>query len=153
MARASELLVAQSILDRLSTTEDWPVTRAQSIHFLRDSIKRNLEWLLNTRRPPVAGIEGYPLARQTVLYYGLLDLGSLSLSSNDDQRRLQQGITEMIEHSEPRLREVQVRLEEGDLERKKLRFHIGAHMQMKPLPEEIVFDTVLDLTTGEYRVD
>ena len=59
----------------------------------------------------------------------------------------------MIEHSEPRLREVQVRLEEGDLERKKLRFHIGAHMQMKPLPEEIVFDTVLDLTTGEYRVD
>ncbi|WP_213806546.1 type VI secretion system baseplate subunit TssE [Granulicella sp. dw_53] len=153
MARAPELLVAQSILDRLSTVEDWPVTRIQSIRFLRDSIKRNLEWLLNTRRPPVAGIEGYPLARHTVLYYGLLDLGSLSLASSNDQQRLQQRIAEMVEHSEPRLRQVEVRLQEGDLERKKLRFHIGALMQMKPLPEEIVFDTVLDLATGEYQVD
>jgi type VI secretion system protein ImpF len=152
MARAPELLVAQSMLDRLSTTEDWPVTRAQSIHFLRASIKRNLEWLLNTRRPPIVGIEGYPLARQTILYYGLLDLSSLSLSSRDDQQRLQQRIAEIIERSEPRLRDVKVRLEDGNLQ-KKLRFHIGAHMQMKPLPEEIAFDTILDLATGEYQVD
>jgi type VI secretion system protein ImpF len=153
MARAPDSLVAQSVLDRLSTTEDWPTTRAQSIRFLRDSIKRNLEWLLNTRRPPIEGIEGYPLARNTVLYYGLLDLGSLSLASPDGQKRLQQRIAEMVEHSEPRLQEVQVRLEDGDLQKKKLRFHIGARMQMKPLPEEIAFDTVLDLATGEYQVD
>jgi type VI secretion system protein ImpF len=153
MAKTTELLVAQSVLDRLSTTDDWPVTRAQSISFLRDSIKRNLEWLLNTRRPPVVGIEDYPLARQTVLYYGLLDLSSLNLRSSAGQSRLQQVIGEMIEHSEPRLREVQVRFEEGDRQRKRLLFHIRARMQMKPLPEEIVFDTVLDLTTGEYRVD
>src|SRR5258708_9297226 len=107
MARASELLVAQSILDRLSTTEDWPVTRAQSIHFLRDSIKRNLEWLLNTRRPPVAGIEGYPLARQTVLYYGLLDLSSLSLGSSDDQQRLQQAMSRIVEPSYELIHDIQ----------------------------------------------
>ncbi|WP_158792820.1 type VI secretion system baseplate subunit TssE [Granulicella sp. L60] len=153
MARTLELLVTQSVLDRLSTTADWPVTRAQSINFLRDNIKRNLEWLLNTRRPPIAGIENYPLARHTVLYYGLLDLNSLNLTSNDGQLRLQQVIAEMIERSEPRLREVQVRLEEGDPQRKRLLFRIGAHMQMKPLPEEIVFDTILDLTTGKYLVD
>jgi type VI secretion system protein ImpF len=153
MARAPELLVTQSVLDRLSTTEDWPATRAQSIRFLRDSIKRNLEWLLNTRCPPIAGIQGYPLARHTVIYYGLLDLGSLSLGSNDDQQRLLHRIAEMVEHSESRLTEVQVRLEEGDLQKKKLRFHIGARMQMKPSPEEIAFDTVLDLATGEYKVD
>ncbi len=129
------------------------MTRAQSINFLRDNIKRNLEWLLNTRRPPIAGIENYPLARHTVLYYGLLDLNSLNLTSNDGQLRLQQVIAEMIERSEPRLREVQVRLEEGDPQRKRLLFRIGAHMQMKPLPEEIVFDTILDLTTGKYLVD
>jgi type VI secretion system protein ImpF len=153
MARAPELLVTQSVLDRLSTTEDWPATRAQSIRFLRDSIKRNLEWLLNTRCPPIAGIQGYPLARHSVIYYGLLDLGSLSLGSNDDQQRLLHRIAEMVEHSESRLTEVQVRLEEGDLQKKKLRFHIGARMQMKPSPEEIAFDTVLDLATGEYQVD
>jgi type VI secretion system protein ImpF len=153
MAKTLELPVGQSVLDRLNTTDDWPVTRAQSINFLRDNIKRNLEWLLNTRRPPIVGIEDYPLARQTVLYYGLFDLNSLNLGSSDDQLRLQQMIAEIIERSEPRLREIQVRLEEGDRQRKRLRFHIGAHMQMKPLPEEIVFDTILDLTTGKYRVD
>jgi type VI secretion system protein ImpF len=153
MAKAPELLVTQSVLDRLSDTDDWPTTRAQSIRYLRDSIKRNLEWLLNTRRPPIDGIENYPLARHTVIYYGLLDLGSLSTSSSSDQRRLQQAIAEAVAYSEPRLRDVEVRLEQSDLDRKKLRFHIEARMEMKPMPEEIAFDTVLDLSTGEYEVN
>jgi len=153
MAKAPELLVTQSVLDRLSTTEDWPATRSQSIRFLRDSIKRNLEWLLNTRRPPIEGIEAYPLAKHTVIYYGLLDLGSLSTSSTSDQRRLPAAIAEAVAHNEPRLRDVEVRLQEGDLNKKKLRFHIEARMEMKPIPEEIAFDTILDLATGEYEVN
>ena len=153
MAKSPELLVTQSVLDRLSETDDWPVTRAQSIRYLRDSIKRNLEWLLNTRRPPIDSIENYPIARHTVIHYGLLDLGSLSTSSTNDQRRLQQAIAEAVAYCEPRLRDVEVRLEQGDLERKKLRFHIEARMEMKPMPEEIAFDTVLDLSTGQYEVN
>ena len=153
MAKAPELLVTQSVLDRLSTTDDWPITRAQSIRYLRDSIKRNLEWLLNTRRPPIAGIEDYSLAKHTVLNYGLLDLSSLSTASSSDQRRLQAAIAEAVAHNEPRLRDVNVRLQEGDLTKKKLRFHIEARMEIKPMPEEIAFDTVLDRSTGEYEVN
>src|ERR1700750_65142 len=152
MAKSPELLVAQSVLDRLGTADDWPMTRAQSIRFLRDSIKRNLEWLLNTRRSPIADLENYPLARKSVLSYGAPGLSSLNLGSDDDQWRLQQAITEIIEHSEPPLREVQVRFGEGDGQRQRIRLYIGAQMQMRPLPEEIVFDTVLDISTGEYRV-
>ena len=100
MAKSPELLVAQSVLDRLGTADDWPMTRAQSIRFLRDSIKRNLEWLLNTRRSPIADLENYPLARKSVLSYGAPGLSSLNLGSDDDQWRLQQAITEIIEHSE-----------------------------------------------------
>jgi type VI secretion system protein ImpF len=153
MAKAPELLVTYSVLDRLSTTEDWPVTRTQSIRFLRDSIKRNLEWLLNTRRPPIYGIETYPLAKHSVIYYGLMDLGSLGTSSSSDQRRLQAAIADAVAHNEPRLRDVEVRLQEGDINKKKLRFHIEARMEMKPIPEEIAFDTILDLSTGEYEVN
>lgn len=152
MAKAPEQLVTQSLLDRLTTTEDWPTTRAQSIRFLRDSIKRNLEWVLNTRRPPIEGIDDYPLARNSVIYYGLLDLGSLSAASSKDQQQLKQSIGELVANCEPRLSEIDVRVEESDLEKKKLRFHIQAQMQLKPMPEEIAFDTVLDLATGEYRV-
>lgn len=152
MAKAPEQLVTQSVLDRLTAIEDWPTTRAQSIRFLRDSIKRNLEWLLNTRRPPIPAIEEYPLARHSVIYYGLLDLGSLSVASSKDHQQLVNTIAEIVEHGEPRLKEVSVGLEEGELAKRKLRFHIQAQMQLRPMPEEIAFDTVLDLATGEYKV-
>lgn len=153
MARSPELLVTQSVLDRLSTFEDWPATRAQSIRFLRDSIKRNLEWLLNTRRSPIEHMDEYPLAQRSVIHYGLLDLNSLSLASGEDRRRLQQGIAELVEYFEPRLTAIVIGVDDGDLQKKKLRFHIQAKMQMKPMPEEIAFDTVLDLATGEYKVN
>jgi type VI secretion system protein ImpF len=137
MAKAPEQLVTQSILDRLIATDDWPTTRAQSIRLFRDSIKRNLEWLL---------------ARHSVIYYGLIDLGSLSIASSKDHQRLIDTIAEIVEHGEPRLKDVTVSVEESELAKRRLRFHIQAQMQLRPMPEEIAFDTVLDLTTGEYKV-
>jgi type VI secretion system protein ImpF len=50
LARANtETLVTQSVLERLMTVEDWPTTRAQSLRLFKDSLRRDLEWLLNTR--------------------------------------------------------------------------------------------------------
>ena len=50
---STEPLVTQSIIDRLSSVEDWPTTRSQSVRFFRDALKRDLEWLMNTRQPPM----------------------------------------------------------------------------------------------------
>jgi type VI secretion system protein ImpF len=36
--------------------------------------------------------------------------------------------------------------------KKKLRFQIEGVLKMDPAPEQISFDTVLQLTTGEYQV-
>ena len=154
MAKGQEVLVTQSVLDRLSTPdEEWPLTRAHSLHLLRSSIKTNLEWLLNTRTPPIGGLEEYRLARRTILHYGLPDLASLSMASSSDRRRLQVLIAELVAFGEPRLTQVAVELEEGGSEKKKkLRFHIQAKLEMKPLAEEISFDTVLDLATGQYEL-
>ncbi len=35
MARATETLVTQSVLDRLTAVEEWPSTRLQSLRFLK----------------------------------------------------------------------------------------------------------------------
>jgi type VI secretion system protein ImpF len=153
MAKAPELPVVQSVLERLSTTWEMPTSRVESIVFLRDSIRRNLEWLFNSRRSPVAGIEDCAIARHSVLNYGLLDVGSLSLLSNSDQRKLLDNIMTLIKDFEPRLTNVNILLQEEDILNKRFRFHIEAHMQMKPMPEEIAFTTVLDLATGEYEVE
>ena len=62
MARTkSEILVTQSLIDRLTDVEQWPETRAASIAMYRDSLKRDLEWLLNTRQPVIAAMESFPV--------------------------------------------------------------------------------------------
>jgi len=153
LARAStETLVTQSILDRLMDVEDWPSTRSQSTRFFREALKRDLEWLLNTRQPPVPAITGYPGAKASVINYGLPDISSLGLNSAADHRALRIAIETCLRNYEPRLMDVRVSLQGSDTVDRRLRFHIEGNMKLDPAPEEIAFDTVLELTSGEYKV-
>ena len=76
-----EQTVTQSVLERLidrdpkSGSEGAP-TRAQSVRLLRASVRRDLEWLLNTRRTPAAADEAYPEVAKSVYNYGLPDLNA-----------------------------------------------------------------------------
>lgn len=153
MARSTvETIVTQSVLDRLTTVEDWPSTRSQSVQYFRDAIKRDLEWLLNTRQPGMRELEGYPLANASMVNYGLPDISALGLSSASDQRRLRLAIQACLKNFEPRLMNIEVTIEGSDVSDRRLRFHIEGQMRLDPAPEEISFDTVLELTSGEYRM-
>jgi type VI secretion system protein ImpF len=149
---ATETLVTQSVLDRLVAVEEWPTTRAQSLRFFKDALKRDLEWLLNTRQPPMPEIADYPLAKASTINYGLPDITSLGLSSASDNRRLRLSIEACLRHYEPRLSDVRVTLEKSDTAERRLRFHIEGSMKLDPAPEEVSFDTVLELSSGEYKV-
>jgi type VI secretion system protein ImpF len=149
---ATETLVTQSVLDRLMEVEDWPATRSQSTRFFRDALKRDLEWLLNTRQPPIPELAGYPAAKASVINYGLPDISSLGLMSTSDQRALRIAIETCLRNYEPRLMDVRVTLEGSDMTDRRLRFHIEGSMKLDPAPEEIAFDTVLELSSGEYKV-
>jgi type VI secretion system protein ImpF len=149
---ATETLVTQSVLDRLTQVEDWPATRNQSVRFFRDALKRDLEWLLNTRKPPLPQLASRPLARDSVINYGLPDISALGLTSAADQRALRTAIEACLRIFEPRLTDVRVMLESSDTVDRRLRFHIEGNMRLDPAPEEIAFDTVLELASGEYKV-
>ena len=153
MARSTtETLVTQSVLDRLMSVEEWPATRAQSLRYFKDALKRDLEWLLNTRQPPIPELGDYPLARASVINYGLPDITSMGLASASDHSRLRKAIETCLRNFEPRLMDVRVTLEGADTADRRLRFHIEGSMKLDPAPEEIAFDTVLELTSGEYKV-
>ncbi|HZP03610.1 MAG TPA: type VI secretion system baseplate subunit TssE [Terracidiphilus sp.] len=153
MARSTtETLVTQSVLDRLIEVEDWPSTRSQSTRFFRDALKRDLEWLLNTRQPPIAELASYPAAKASVINYGLPDISALGLSSAADHRALRIAIEACLRNYEPRLTDVRVTLQGSDTTDRRLRFHIEGNMKLDPAPEEIAFDTVLELSSGEYKV-
>lgn len=153
MARATtETLVTQSVLDRLLAVEEWPSTRSQSVRYFKEALRRDLEWLLNSRQPPMPQLAGYPGARASVINYGLPDITSLGLLSASDHKSLRQAIEVCIRNFEPRLTDVHVTLESSDTVDRRLRFHIEGNMKLDPAPEEISFDTVLELTSGEYKV-
>ena len=153
MARSTtDTLVTQSVLDRLMAVEEWPATRSQSLRYFKEALKRDLEWLLNTRQPPMPELAQYPLAKASVINFGLPDITSLGLSSASDHGRLRKAIEICLRNFEPRLMDVRVTLEGSDTADRRLRFHIEGNMKLDPAPEEISFDTVLELSSGEYKV-
>ena len=153
MARTkSELLVTQSLLDRLVDKEQWPETRAASIAMYRDSLKRDVEWLLNTRQPVMPELESYPAVAASVFNYGLPDLHSFDGSAGKEQNALTVALEKCIRTFEPRINQPRVYLTRTDLLSRSLKFHIEGQITYENMDEEIKFDTVLELISGEYEV-
>lgn len=159
MARSdSEATVTQSLIDRLIDREpgansDPGVTRAQSVRLLKQSLRRDLEWLLNTRQIPDNADEEFPELSRSLYNYGLPDFSSLSIASTKERNALLRQLASTVQLFEPRLKDVKVSLLEmpNNLTRT-LRFQIEALLMMDPAPEQVSFDTVLQLTSGEYQI-
>ena len=159
MARLDpDLTVTQPLLDRLIDKEpkisaDNSVSRAQSVRLLKAAIRRDLEWLLNTRRIPDAAPESMAQLSQSLYNYGLPDFSALTVSSPRDKDRLLLELENSVALFEPRLKDVRISLVEtqGGYTRI-LHFQIEGMLQMDPIAEAVSFDTVLSLTNGEYQV-
>ena len=153
-----EIAVTSSVLDRLidsnpNAASDPPANRSQSVRQLKASLRRDLEWLLNTRRNPDEAPEAYEELFRSLYNYGLPDVTSMALNSPRDRQRLLRLIEQTIEIFEPRLADTRVRaLDNTSSGPRVLRFQIEALLKMDPAPEQILFDTVLQLNSGEYQV-
>ena len=160
MARTElERTVQYSLLDRLVDHDplaraEVAMSMAQSVRMLKASVRRDLEWLLNTRRIPEPAPENLTEVEQSLYNYGLPDITSLSRDSAASYTRLLRQVDRAIAQFEPRLTRVRVSLveTEGESARRELRFLIEAVLRMDPNPEPVLFDTVLEFSSGEYEV-
>lgn len=154
----SDTTVTQSVLDRLLDSEphaptDAYTTRAQSVRQLKASLRRDLEWLLNSRRIAVPPDDGERELLRSVYNYGLPDFSSYSINSPKDRSKLLRAIETTIAYFEPRLAGVKVTpIEMAGAGSRVLRFQIEGMLLMDPAPEQVSFDTVLQLASGEYQV-
>lgn len=149
--------VTLSVLDRLidrdpDTRSEIPLTRAQSLRELRLGLKRDLEWLLNTRRTIETVPESARETSRSVYYYGFADISSKSVLSTRDHSDLIRDMELSIAVFEPRLKRARVRLEFVEGAYRTLKFVIEGLLCMDPAPEPVRFDTVLELGRGEYEV-
>lgn len=159
MAKAdTDQPVQVPLLDRLvdldpKNREEAQITRAQSVRLLKAALRRDLEWLLNTRAIPELAPEGFPELRRSLYSYGLFDITSISRDSQEEHQRLARLVEDAITLFEPRLANVHVALvpsAEEDLRR--IRFLIQGMLRMDPIPEQISFDTVLEVGSSQYEI-
>ncbi|MDR3719375.1 MAG: type VI secretion system baseplate subunit TssE [Bryobacteraceae bacterium] len=154
----ADIAVTPSLIDRLVDLEpvnsaDPPSTRSQSVRQLKMALRRDLEWLLNTRRIPDEAPEAYENLSHSLYNYGLPDVTSLALNSPRDKNRLLRTIETTLADFEPRLINIRVRaVDDGASGPRVLRFQIEGLLKMDPAPEQIFFDTLLQLSTGDCQV-
>lgn len=149
--------VTLSVLDRLidldpNARTDPTVSRANTLRQMKNSLRRDLEWLLNTRRRPDAVPDGPTELSRSLFNYGLPDTTSLGVHSVQDQNRMLWMLETAVTNFEPRIMGMRVTLEPVAGTTRVLRFQIQGLLKVDPAPERVSFDTVLELTKGEYEV-
>lgn len=152
--KETERVLRRPILDRLlQTGEPEPRTWSESVRALKTSIMRDIDWLLNTRRIAEPAPPALVELNQSVYHYGLPDVTSLSADSMETRRLLMRQVEECLRQFEPRLTSVRVSEAESKNElSRQLRFVVEGMLQLDPIPEPIVFDTVLDSSSGHFNV-
>lgn len=155
--RDRDVSITPSILDRLIDYEpnmstEPPKSRLQNLRELKLSVRRDIECLLNSRCFTYDLDENLEELNASVAVYGLPDLTGVSAKDPSEQHRMTRSIENAIEIFEPRFINVRVSLEPVSSVDKQLKFRIEASLNLEPTPEPVVFDTVLEMGSGNFAV-
>ena len=141
-----------SLKDRLLDPDSMG-TRGQPGYTLSqvvDSVRDDLEDLLNTRRSQKLGEEYAELIR-SIVSYGLPDLTSFDTSTSGKREQIGPIIEKIITLHEPRLRNVKATLVRSHNLDLRALFHIDAELRADPAPK-VSFETVVELITGHASI-
>nr|WP_242482218.1 type VI secretion system baseplate subunit TssE [Thiocystis violacea] len=150
-----------ALLDRL--TDDEPdkqqesrEKRVLSMRQLRESVLRDLAWLLNAGRlDSVQDLDDYPWVAHSVLNYGIPDMAGLT-SSGVDITVIERAVRQAIWDFEPRILrqtvKVHARVDPERMTHNALTFDIEGELWAQPVPLRIYLKTELDLDLGDVQV-
>ncbi len=148
-----------SVLDRLLDNDpnklDNPEKdQHQQLKELRNSVRRDLINLLNTRIRIIEPEEEYEELNLSLLNYGLPDLATINISNTMKRKSFTEDLEALLIEFEPRFKSVSVNyLENIDSLDRTLRFRIDATLYADPSPEVVIFDSVLDPVSRTINVE
>ena len=145
------------LLDRLMDERGEPGGAAQrlTIEQIKDHVARDLEALLNTRAAlPPGAFDEFPLARASILNYGLLDFAGFCMTSDEDRAAICAALTRAIETHEPRLKDVSASIEIAPGSVNRLDFVIHARLELGEGAEgdSVNFSAVLQPSSLHYAI-
>lgn len=158
MIRAEDNVgVTVSVLDRLidyepGASRESVASRSKNLRQLKEAVRRDLEWLLNTRREAGGLSVDSKELKNSLAVFGLPDFSNMAVNQVGDQKKMRTAIHEAIRVFEPRLQDVNVTLQASHSSDRLMHFRINARLKVDPAPEPIAFDTVLQLISGQYRI-
>ncbi len=129
-------------------------SRGQTLRELRESVRRNLEDLLNTRRrcmPLPAGLDDLQIS---LVNYGIPDFTGVDLGSSGRREEFRAAVETAIRNFEPRFVTVSVTLRDdtADQSDRMIHFRIDAFMYADPAPELVTFNSALDAASRVVAV-
>jgi type VI secretion system protein ImpF len=151
-----------SLLDRLtdlnpSRESDTIEERVMSLRRLRESVIRDLEWLLNTGCiETTQDLTDYPEVKHSVLNYGIPDIAGGS-SMGKDSVRMERDLRQAILDFEPRILpgtfKVSVTVTDEEMSANTMIFEIQGELWWQPLPERFYLKTTLDVELGKFQTE
>ena len=159
MARysANDVRITRSVFDRLIDNDPGAVSdvvssKLDSLRELKAAVRRDLEWLLNTKRPLFNIGPELEEVNSSVAVYGLPDFLGVQFANQNEQRSLVSQVEKAIRLFAPQLIDVKITHTPPDELDRSIAFRIEAKIDVEPVPEPIVFDTVLQIGSGEFGV-
>jgi type VI secretion system protein ImpF len=156
MARVAEnRAVFKSLMDRLSGDESAQPARTavQSLRDLKQSVRRDLENLLNTRWRCTSFPPDLKMIEASLVNYGIPDFSGADLGNVETREAFCRVLEKSIATFEPRFLKVSVRLADalqpGD---RTLRFRIDAVLRAEPSPEPVRFDSSVEPGTAAFVI-
>ncbi|MFL0802495.1 MAG: type VI secretion system baseplate subunit TssE [Agarilytica sp.] len=148
-----------SILDRLIDDEphvniEAEKNRHQQLRELRNSVRRDLENLLNTRYRMLEPSSSYDELESSLLNYGMPDLATVNITDNEKKKEFTRHLEKIIREYEPRFKSVRVTfIDNQEKVDRTLRFRVNATLYADPAPEVVVFDSVLEPVSRTVNVE
>ncbi len=152
----SNEVLRHTVIDRLAGTGGLRGGDLRiGVEDLKQTVCRDIEWLLNTKRPMDMQLEGFQEASQSILNYGIPDFSQFSAASGIDCGLLCKLIEQALRDFEPRLepRSIKVEYVQTDkLTGLQAQFRIKGVLYVDPVREPVSFDTNVAMDSGNIEI-
>lgn len=157
--RPTERVLTRSVLDRLlddnpDLETDPHLSLSQQVVEMRETIRRDLEALLNTRRRPEAPPSALNELNDALVSYGVDGMLSASLVTDESKLRLARLMERRIAMFETRLSNIKVTILKARMEGERaLRMRINASFRLHEGMPPVSFESRIDPSTQSFIVE
>ncbi len=150
--------VISSLLDKLVDEDpekkhETNKSHHQQLTAFYQSVRRDLESLLNTRSPRLQWPDHWQELNTSLAAYGVPDFMSGVSLTAESQNKFCKNLASIIQRFDPRFKNVQVQLLPLDEKQNRtLRLRIEGFLYAEPAPEPVVFDSMLEPELSYFSI-